>query len=598
VGSREFEACEAEQDGLRVDVVVQPVIDAVLVDNPPIRRVRLTLYYGAGPTARIPTSYLAAEEPVRAAVEHALAELTPLADLNSSAADLWTLSELRSIDDLARPTVLAVAARVEAARAALAARPRLAAMVRELPGPAAIGGLVPAAALATAGRLPHSDLVAAAGKDGWETGIAYVHHAVTALWRDFAGELSVFRDDILRWPYLDEVAKEAVGAADHMLPWIRRARLRSIIEQLAPYLPDGYRLEPAVVPIVLARLRAVRTAVARIEQQLEQFGGLALPAGWRPTRPKAPDDLGRAIHATRIARAVHRELPLAWAYLSRDLAFDDGKILQFVDQAWRDWSALLRGRDPDLDWYDVWQRYGAEWLREVRDEGLGGLRRRAALLRCLDALRDAGLAEFRQQLLAEEIRPDEAELAYRRGLATRELAEHVQAGDLSVFEPAAQPSVVDKKIDIAIFDELPPRVAEANGTVGRPAAAEPMPSAPAPAAEPVLPEPAAKPVLPEPAAKPVLPAPAAEPLTVPAAEPPTVPAAERVPTVPVAEPVPPVPAAVPPPSAPAAEPERPTVRLPVQAPPRQPRAPAVPAPQGRGRGRGRGKSSARQWRKR
>jgi hypothetical protein len=480
-----FETGRVEQDGLRVEVVVQPVIDAALVGRQAVRQVTLTLYYGAGPTARIPAGYFAADESVRAAVERALAELAPSADGSSRSADPWTLSELRSIDDLLRPTVLAVAARVEAARRSLAARPRLAAMVRELPGPSAVGRLVPAAAMAIAGRLPNAELVPAAQKEGWDSGIADLHHAVAALWRDFAPELSVFRDDILRWPYLDEVASEAAAAARNLLPWARRTRLQSIIEQLGPYLPDGYRLEPKIVPIVLARVRAVRTAVADIEQQLNRFGGLALPPEWRPTRPGAYDDVARAVQATGIARAVHGELPQAWDYLTRDLAIDDGNVLQSVDQAWRDWSTLLRARDPDPGWYDAWQRDGAEWLNQLRDEGLAGLHRRAALLRCLDALRDAGLAEFRQQLIAEEIGPGEAAHAYRRGLATRELAERVQAGDLSLFDSTDLQSLGGEKIDIQILDEVPP-VAEANGWS---AEAEPAPSVPEAEAAPSAAEP-------------------------------------------------------------------------------------------------------------
>jgi hypothetical protein len=405
--------------------------------------------YGDGPAATVPAAHLAVPADLREAALRALADLPPLAAAARPRGDHpWALSDLRAITALDHEAVLFTAGRLDSSRQALALRPGLAEAVRCLPAPAAIGRLLPVAALARDGQLPDRETLRAAEPSTWDEAIGYAQSVLAALWQDFGEDLARFRDKVL-WAPLDDWLSQAREAADKVL-WWRSKGLQRVAEQLTPYLRSRGTIDLDDLPQILARLVTARLVATDAGHQVARAGGVRLPAGWRPTRDGAPDEFARAVQASRICRGLLRDAPPAWDYLATEPSADDHDVLVAVDEAWREWSALLFATDESLRlwgagaWYDAWQRDGARWLRELRDDGMGGLHRWSALLACTDALAHAGLPAFRQEILRGQIGGDDALLAYRRGLAARNLNERVQAGDLAYFEPGVHNGQIDQ----------------------------------------------------------------------------------------------------------------------------------------------------------
>jgi len=420
-----------------------------------------TLRYGPGAVAPVPVAHLTTPAAQAEALSRALEDLPGVAHAARLRADHpWSLAEPRNPDGtrgiagLDPATVLAAATRLEEARAALVARPHLSTVVSGLFGPAALGRLAAVAQLALAGALPDHASLTRASDPGWDRSIAYVQGALHNFRQAYAWDLATFRPEVLAAPQLDEWASTAREAAERFLaPIFGRRDLQRIGEALRPYLRQG-ELDDKQLPAVLTRLLAARREAVDLAHQVARHGGLALAPGWRPEADGAFEEFSRAVHATRLARALLREAPAAVAHLRAGADPGDLAVLAAADSAWRDWSTLLGITEESLalwaggsiagKWFERWQRDGAQWRQELHDEGLVGLHRWSQLLSTLDVQIAAGLAEFRMGLLRGEVSADAAEEAYRRGLAVRSVAERMAAGDLNFFEPSVHNGIIDQ----------------------------------------------------------------------------------------------------------------------------------------------------------
>jgi hypothetical protein len=138
--------------------------------------------------------------------------------------------------------------------------------------------------------------------------------------------------------------------------------------------------------------------------------------------------------------------------------------LERLGNAWAQWRAALHSGGPELalwagdaPWWEVWHRDGAVWLAELSSDGLFPIQRWAALLGHADRLAAAGLPEFRSQLLRTDIDADEAETAYRRGVAQASVRERLSAGALDFFDPAVHNNHIAqfRSSGEALREELP-----------------------------------------------------------------------------------------------------------------------------------------------
>ncbi|MFF5180667.1 DUF4011 domain-containing protein [Micromonospora sp. NPDC000316] len=399
-----------------------------------------TLAYGDGPVAPIPVSYLHAPADVRARVETTLREFPAAArSARVRAAHPWALSGCRSLDGLHGAAVTEIAAELETLRADLADHPYLMDVLRTLPDPEAVGDLAAGAWLAVRRMLPDRETTVRAADRLWDDGANRLQADLAAFRQGFAGELASFRADVFARPELPAWHAEAQEVAKRLFG--KRKRRQAIADRLAVHLVAGATLDADQVEVTVGRLVAAQAQAAALHQRPVTLGGLRLPA-WQPTDPDAQERLAEAVEATRTGRTLLARHPAAWELFDRGITDVDAAVLDRVVSRWRAWRGVLRSAGPELTlwaagvhWVDAWQRDGAVWLHELRAEELFPLRRWATVLGHADALASAGLTDYRDQLLRDELPARLAEEVYRRGVAAASLAERVRAGGLQYFDP-------------------------------------------------------------------------------------------------------------------------------------------------------------------
>jgi hypothetical protein len=417
--------------------------------------------YGEGPTAVIPATYLAAPEERQRQVDQALREFPAAAHSARLRPDHpWSLSGRRTVDGLRLEAVTQIATDLEAVRVDLLAHPDLTSLVRDLPGPEAVAGLLPAARLAVLGVLPDRATTTRAFDQRWNQAIGQLTAALTNLRQGAAAELARFRPEIFTLPELSAWRTDAEQAAKRMFG--KTKHLQIVADRLTPHVRSGDAVGPNEVQHVIGRLLAIRAEAAALLQQIRAVGGVRLPHGWLPTNEAAEAQFADAVRASIISRELLGDRPAFWAHCERGLDERQFSILDRLASAWQAWCDLLQSGPGELrlwcgdsGWFDTWQRDGQTWLTDLRASALLSLQRWGAVLGYLDALAGAGLAEYWDQLLRGQIDPDAGEEAYRRGVASTALAERLRAGELDYFDPELHDN------HIAQFEEVSRQLREA-----------------------------------------------------------------------------------------------------------------------------------------
>ncbi|SNS94655.1 AAA domain-containing protein [Asanoa hainanensis] len=248
---------------------------------------------------------------------------------------------------------------------------------------------------------------------------------------------------------LDSWRDEAHQAGKRLLN--KRKALEKVADKLRPQLAPAASVLAENLQWTLDRLVAARGHASALYQQLGAIGGLRLPAGWLPTAPDAERQLHQACEATEISRVLLREHPAMWALFEAGFGPADLELLERLRSGWQAWRGALHCGPAEFafwagesGWHEAWQRDGSSWLAALKTDGLLPVQRWGAALAHADVLAEAGLTEFRTQLLRGVIDPDEAEEAYRRGVATTALAERLRAGEVEYFDAQLHDTHIDQ----------------------------------------------------------------------------------------------------------------------------------------------------------
>ncbi|GAA1799530.1 DUF4011 domain-containing protein [Planosporangium flavigriseum] len=427
------------------------------------------LAHGDGPTALVPASHLAASAERRRAVEAALRAFPAAARATRlRRAHPWSLSGRRTPDGLHAGAMTQIAAELEAVRQAVVQQPNLVALLRLLPSPTAVGGLLPVARLAASGVLPDRAAMLRVNAR-WDAGVRRLAAELDRFRQEYAAELATFRPEVFAVSALPAWRAEAQEAVARL--FIRNRHLQAVADRLAPYLASGGAVAAEDVEATLARLLAARTQAATIQQQVQDLSVLPLPAGWLPTKPAAATELAQAQHTAALGRQLLDRHPAVWDLFEAGVTDAEIGVLEDLAAGWRAWSGLLASTRPqlllwtgELHWFDVWQRDGATWLADLRAEKLAPLQRWGDVLTQADVLIAAGLSDYADQLLRAEVDADAAEEVYQRGLTAAALSERMRAGVLDSFEPEQHDNDVEqyeaaaRELRATLLDHLPSKL--------------------------------------------------------------------------------------------------------------------------------------------
>lgn len=397
------------------------------------------LAFGDGPSAAVPEAFFTVAQPARVAVERAVTELPAAARSAQVRPDHpWRISALRDVGSISAADLLASARALEQARQIWHGLPGpVRAAIAELPTPWAVADATPVAGLAAAGRLPSVEQTLEADQPGFDQHVRSVHAAVSAVHHEHGNTLATFRPGLFLAPGIDELTTLADAANKGLLH--RKARREALAAELRRHLAVPARLDESNANETYRAVVAAREHAATVAAQAGRFRAL-LPPGWWPTVP----DAVRAVEVTHQALMASRALRGRWSRLWAELAglgrrAPAAELARFVD-AWRRWAGLLGTTDSEfvpwsatVGWAAAWDRDGARWCDDLAT-GLRPVQRWAEVLRLTDVLADAGLPEFRDQVLAGELPPDEIEVAFLRGRARSALRERLRAGDLEHFD--------------------------------------------------------------------------------------------------------------------------------------------------------------------
>lgn len=417
------------------------------------------LTHGDGPIAPIPPEYLTCPDERRTRVEVALRELPMAArsaGLRSNHA--WSCSGRRTLAGLNAGVLLGVASNLEGLRTRVVARPGLITLLRGLVDPFDLAGMLPAVQLAARGALSMGAPASPSARAGttrqepgvryeatpdWDRSASAVEADLTMFHQNFASEIHAFRPELYDRVPLDTWYEEAQDAAARLFG--RGKRLQAIADRLSAYLTIPTSLEPDSVERLLARLLALRSHETALAQRVRDLGYLSLPPDWRPISREAVAQLSEARNASVISGKLHFEHPTTWSLLDGGVTLQDAELLEQLSGAWGSWSKELQIGELELrrwagklHWYDAWQRDGKQWLADLSSQELAPIGRWGMVLSQVEALTEAGLVEFRDQLLSADLPMPEADPAYRRGIAQAALTERLRAEGLEYFDAEEQ----------------------------------------------------------------------------------------------------------------------------------------------------------------
>jgi hypothetical protein len=425
------------------------------------------LTYGSGPIAPVPVGYLAVPDDQRRRVEEALRALAATARSARLRPDHpWSLSGRRGLDGLHADAATQLAAELEEVRCLVEERLPLVRLLRELSGPAAIGGLLPAARLAARGALPDKTAMSRVGDATWDAAVTQLRAELSLFRQAYASELATFQPEVFALAELAGWHTEAQEAGTRLFG--KAKRLRAVADRLTPYLPPGATVDGDQVEQLLARLLAAQAQSSALNQRIQNLGGLPLPTGWQPTGPDAQTELAQAQQASVASGQLMTKHAAVWPLLQAGITDADVRVLEKLAAGWRAWSGILQCARPqlrlwagELHWFDAWRRDGATWLADLRAEKLLPVQRWGAVLAHGDVLAEAGLTDYRTQLLRGEVDPNLAEEAYQRGVAATSVSERLRAGGLDYFDAELHDNHIDQfeaaaeQLRTALLDHLP-----------------------------------------------------------------------------------------------------------------------------------------------
>jgi hypothetical protein len=382
---------------------------------------------GDGPTATVPTSWLAAGTDLQ--------QVT--ADFASAATRYglrrehhWLVSGATDAAALGLPDVQAALADLAAVRPLLAnLTPAWASALSEAPPAAALDAVLLLLAAATRGELPSAGHLAYIDRPSWRDAVAALTSALTS-YRASHPIIQTALPAAFDAPDLADIrTRSAALDKAWFFPSLRRRKI----------LARAQELFSTPIENLTETIDALRAAIA--DSALEVPQGLLLPAGWRPWHGDASATLDRAHHVALTAVWASTSAPHIWALLPDTSAMP---VLEEVSGAWKLWLAAIGGSEQTVSrwssttsWVASWARDEPAWKRDVETSELLQLQRLTEVNRQLERLAEAGLDAFALQLGSVSIAPGDATEALLRGVARASVEERRAAGSLDSFDSDA-----------------------------------------------------------------------------------------------------------------------------------------------------------------
>ncbi|WP_246025231.1 DUF4011 domain-containing protein [Saccharopolyspora antimicrobica] len=420
------------------------------------------LAYGDGPAAPVPPSYFSLPQEQRRAVEAAARDL-PSATHSARMRPQhpWAISGLRNVEGLEPRAVLAAAQELENARQAFGRLPEtLRHRISALPHPLQLGQVMEAARLARSGRLPDANRTAAAAQTGWDNAVQGAVRAITLFQQQHRESLATFRPEFFAHPAFDHFQAQA-AEADRGLFGKKKRRL-ALVDALREHLAPNVEFDETTALAKLQAAAQVRMAAAEIAHNMRAVPGLLLPPTWLPTRPDAATTVQAEHQALQVSREARRRLPGLWDVFSGLGTHTPIEDLERFVGAWQRWLQVLNTTNEefsrwaaDSGWSAAWERDGQTWAGDL-GRGLLAIQRWGVVLAHTDVLNNAGLAEFRDQILAGKAQPADIEMMVLRGIARSAVDERLRTSTLEYFDPATHDQHVGEYLELG--DEIRNRV--------------------------------------------------------------------------------------------------------------------------------------------
>jgi Protein of unknown function (DUF4011)/AAA domain/REase_MTES_1575 len=417
-----------------------------------------------GDRAVIPAAFFTLSERQRASVAEAARALPAAASAaRSRPGHPWRISGRRTVSELPTQVLVGVAAELERLRDEFGRYPeQLRDSIAELPHPAHLGVVLPAARLAAQGRLPDFAATTAASSDDWDAAAEAALQQVRALHAEHREALSTFRPEFFTKPGFDALIAQAAVANKGVFG--RKKRRTALAEALRPFVVGA--VDESVVLDMITAAAAAQNAAQRALHVLGAVPGLTPPPSWSPTAPDAVHVVTTARDALVVSRDLHRARPALWASVHQ-LGHRVPDLDRFA-RLWADWLRVLATSESefvrwsaDRGWVAAWHIDGPQWHADVATGGPRPVQRWGAVLIQTDVLASAGLDEFQRQVLDGSLAAADIEQAFHRGVAAAALEERLHATDLKYFDAGAhQNDVADYvRLSADVREQLPERLA-------------------------------------------------------------------------------------------------------------------------------------------
>lgn len=260
---------------------------------------------------------------------------------------------------------------------------------------------------------------------------------------------------------------EAAVAADESKFFGRKKRRRAVLELLSDVLVvDPKTIELKTLTPLIADIMESHAAVTNLRGRVARIPTTVIGEPWNPLVPEHTAKVRQELAWLRWTAALLSAQPndphvgdLRSYYANQPVgAFADE--LARIPRAWSDLvTASETGPERQNEWAQPESFIDRWWATRAgrRLDDTASIEHWAALLHLLEPLKPARMSSVRVAILNGEINPDDASLAFARGVAVASVAERRDATALGSFNAAAHDKTIERytKSLRTIRSELP-----------------------------------------------------------------------------------------------------------------------------------------------
>ncbi len=399
--------------------------------------------FGDGPAAPVPASYVASPPVGDGAIRDSLQRFARVArTARPSAGHPWSLIG-GVADELDAPTLVDAAEAVSRAFERLSADRAAAGTAKLASSVTELESILPQLEERIELEAFDTAELVRVRSVAWRHARAALVQELDHFYEQHASVLATFTPAFLEDGDVAGLSAHALQAQKGLLG--RKRRSEQFQEIVGGLTLDGVNVRPAETAGLVLAVNAARDHAKRLVAAENDLLGSLAPGHWSPLRLNAREGLSQALDTIDRAVAFADEHPALWQQLEERGTLSPGSVslLRDVTAAAAKWVRLLRSGADDVerwlahrDWFDAWSTDAAIWVSQARDEGDLPVRRWAQMSAFLDPLRDAGLGDLRDDLLAGRLSGEDAEVAYLRGAAVTSIRERRATAGLEVFNAA------------------------------------------------------------------------------------------------------------------------------------------------------------------